>query len=348
MDNWYLTAPAPQSEKHRQKALAWQGQLTKPPGSLGRLESLAVQLAAIQGRLHPQADKVYISIFAADQGVCAEGVSAFPQAVTTQMVANFANGGAAIATLAKSLQASLEVVHLGTVGEIISHPAIVDAVIAPQSGNIACQPAMQPAQLQQALEAGRAAVARAVELDAELFVAGEMGIGNSTTATALLARLLAMEPARLVGPGTGLDADGVTHKLAVIERALNTHEQAQAPLEALRCLGGFELAALAGAYIACAQAGLAVLVDGFICSAAALAAVRINPAVADWLLLAHASAEPGHALAVEALGQKPLLDLGMRLGEGSGAAVAVSLLRLACDLHNGMATFSEAGVSDGL
>lgn len=346
MDNWYLTAPAPQSEKHRHKALAWQAQLTKPPGSLGRLESLAVALAAIQRRLHPQVDKVYISIFAADQGVCAEGVSAFPQAVTSQMVANFANGGAAISVLAKSLQASLEVVHLGTVGEVIPHQAIVSAVIAPQSGNIALEPAMQPAQLQLALDAGRAAVARAVEQGSELFVAGEMGIGNTTTASALLARLLAAEPAQLVGPGTGLDADGVAHKLAVIERALDTHAQATAPLEALRCLGGFDLAALAGAYIACAQAGLAVLVDGFICSAAALAAVRINPAVAPWLLLAHASAEPGHALAVQALDKQPLLDLGLRLGEGSGAALAVSLLRLACDLHNGMATFSEAGVSD--
>ncbi|AFU99286.1 nicotinate-nucleotide--dimethylbenzimidazole phosphoribosyltransferase [Simiduia agarivorans] len=346
MDNWYLDGVVAPSEKHRNKALAWQNQLTKPAGSLGRLESLAVELAALQHNLHPSAARVAMAVFAADQGVCAESVSAFPQAVTAQMVANFAGGGAAISVLAKSLGASLEVINLGTVQPTAALPQVIDATIAPQSGNIARAAAMTHEQLQLALAAGRAAVQRAQANNTDLFVAGEMGIGNTTTATAMLCRLLEVDPALLAGPGTGLDSAGVSHKARVIEQALNLHAQARDPVEVLRCLGGFETAALVGAYIACAQTGIAVLVDGFICTAAALLASRINPAIVPWLILSHASAEPGHRLAVEAMGQVPLLDLGLRLGEGSGAAVAVPLVRLACDLHNGMATFAEAGVAD--
>lgn len=346
MDSWFLDGVVAPSDKHRNKARAWQNQLTKPAGSLGRLETLAIELAALQHNLHPSATNVAIAVFAADQGVCAESVSAFPQAVTAQMIANFAGGGAAISVLAKSLGAQLEVINLGTVAPVGALPQVIDSIIAPQSGNIARTAAMTPAQLGQALAAGRAAVTRAKAQRADVFVAGEMGIGNTTTATAMLCRLLGVAPQVLAGPGTGLDAEGVSRKATVIEQALALHSDAKAPLDVLRCLGGFETAALVGAFIACAQQGLVVLVDGFICTAAALVASHINPAIAPWLILSHASAEPGHQLAAEAMGQVPLLNLRMRLGEGSGAAMAVPLVRLACDLHNGMATFAEAGVAD--
>ena len=345
MEHWYLQPARAVSEKHSRKAAAWQAQLTKPAGSLGRMEEVAIRLAGLQHTLHPTAKQVAIAVFAADQGVCAESVSAYPQAVTAQMIANFARGGAAIAVLAKSLDARLEVVNLGTVTPVAAQDGVVDCVIAPQSGNIAREPAMTDEQFSQALAAGRAAVQRAGDDGCKLFVAGEMGIGNTTVATALLARYLNAEPVHLAGPGTGLDQAGIARKIHVVGEALARYD-AQDPAQILRCLGGFDTAALAGAYIACAQAGIAALVDGFICTAAAIAAVRINPSVAPWLLLSHASAEPGHRHAVELLGQKPLLDLGLRLGEGSGAALAVPLIRLACDLHNGMATFAEAGVAD--
>lgn len=346
MQGWFLQSPKLLSDKHRDKAAAWQLQLTKPAGSLGRLETLAVELAAMQHKLHPHVQKVDICVFAADQGVCAEGVSAFPQSVTSQMIANFVGGGAAISVLAKSLGANLSVVNLGTVFESVSHASIFDRTIAPQSGNIVKQPAMTEEQLQTALMQGKEALTRARKSGCELFIAGEMGIGNTTTTTALLVKLLHLPVADLVGPGTGLNAKGVALKVEVIERALARHQQAILPLDILRCLGGFELAALVGSYIAAAQAGIPVLVDGFICTTAALLACRVNPGVEAWLILAHASAEPGHKAAAQALNKVPLLDFQLRLGEASGAALAVPLLRLACDLHNNMATFAEAGVAD--
>lgn len=329
-------------------AEARQGQLTKPPGSLGRLESLAIELAGMQGRERPALEKVAITVFAADHGVAAEGVSAFPQEVTTAMIANFAHGGAAISVLASSLGAELEVVDVGSVTAASGLPGVVDARVAAGTANFCEVPAMESEQLGRALVAGRAALERAAAGGAELFIGGEMGIANTSSATAIAAALLGRSPAELAGPGTGLDAGGVSHKAQVIERALALHRDAlDEPLEVLRRLGGFEIAALCGAYIAAAQRGVAVLVDGFIATSAALLAQRINPACTPWLMLSHASAEPGHAAMVEAFGREPLLDLGMRLGEGSGAAVALPLLRLACTLHNGMATFAEAGVASG-
>jgi len=242
------------------------------------------------------------------------------------------------------------------------------------TGNFLRGPAMTEAQAAAALQAGRDTVLRAQAAGAQLFIGGEMGIGNTTAAAALASALLGCAASTLTGPGTGLDAAGVKHKAAVIEQALALHglapgsspaaaqpglaadpqhralaldEQApQAPLRALTCVGGFEIAALAGAYLACAQVGIAVLVDGFICSVAALLATRLNPACQPWLLYAHSGAEPGHARVLAALQAEPLLQLGLRLGEGSGAALAVPLLRLACTLHGQMATFAEAAVAD--
>jgi nicotinate-nucleotide--dimethylbenzimidazole phosphoribosyltransferase len=319
--------------------------LTKPPGSLGALEAAAIRLAALQRTERPGLDKVWISVFAADHGVAAEGVSAFPQAVTGEMVRNFAGGGAAISVLARALGATLEVVNLGTVNDPGDIPGVRRAIIAPQTANFCEQAAMTVVQLQAALDAGAASVRAAHAMGAQLFIGGEMGIANTTAATALACALLGRSPAELAGAGTGLDADGIARKVAVIERALAMHAGVIDPREQLRCLGGFEIAALCGAYIAAAQSGMPVLVDGFISTAAALVAVRINPGVRDWLLFAHTSHEHGHASLLRALHARPLLELDMRLGEASGAAVAVPLLRLACALHNEMATFAQAGVS---
>jgi len=345
--SWWLNPCKAVDRQALQDAEQLQQQLTKPAGSLGQLETLAVQLAGLQGRLKPSVNQLWIGIFAGDHGVVAEGVSAFPQEVTGQMLRNFVNGGAAISVLARQLQARLEVVDLGTVTPSLNLPGVRHLHLGPGTANFARGPAMTPAQGVQALQAGRDTVLRALAEGAELFIGGEMGIGNTTAASALACALLDCPVAQLTGPGTGLDTAGVSHKTQVIERALALHAaQRGDPLQTLFNLGGFEIAALVGAYLACAQEGLAVLVDGFICSVAALIAVRLNPACREWLLFGHRGAEPGHRHVLQTLNAQPLLDLGLRLGEGSGAALAVPLLRLACDLHGQMATFAEAAVAD--
>ncbi len=352
---WMAQPCATLNETTYSAALVRQGQLTKPPGALGQLEDIAVRLAAMQGVEHPTVDYAAIVIYAADHGVAAENVSAFPQAVTGEMVKNFARGGAAISVLAKQLGATLEVVNLGTAFDTGYLPGVLQCNLGKGTANFAQQAAMTEAQLAAALQAGRDSVQRALEHGAQMFIGGEMGIANTTSAAAVACALLGATPGELAGPGTGLDHAGVAHKAAVIQRALelhgfhpSNHEKwlGENALKVLRHVGGFEIAALTGAYLAAAQNGLPVLVDGFISSVAALVAVRFNPYVSDWLLFAHASAEPGHQRVLAALNAQPLLQLGMRLGEGSGAAVAVPLLRLACALHNGMATFAEAGVSE--
>ena len=341
---WQAPIPAPDAAAHS-AALVRQSRLTKPSGSLGRLESVAVQLAALQSCERPSLERVHIAVFAADHGVAAEGVSAFPQAVTGEMLRNFAAGGAAIAVLARELGATLEVVDLGTVNDIGPVEGVRRARIAPCSGNFCETAAMTPTQLAQALQAGADSVHAARAAGAQLYIGGEMGIGNTTAAAALGAALLGVPPGTLTGAGTGLDAAGIARKTAVIERALQLHAGPHDAPEWLRRMGGFEIAALSGAFIAAAQARLPVLVDGFIASVAALAAVRLQPDVAPWLLFAHRSHEQGHGAVLAALQAQPLLGLGLRLGEGSGAALAVPLLRMACALHARMATFEEAGVS---
>jgi nicotinate-nucleotide--dimethylbenzimidazole phosphoribosyltransferase len=349
--SWYDNPAASLDQKTLSAARERQSQLTKPPGSLGRLEEIGITLAAMQATQHPRIDKVWISVFAGDHGVTAEGVSAFPQAVTAEMVRNFSAGGAAISVLAGEWNARLEVVNVGTVAELEELPGVMDARVGPGTANFVSQPAMTDEQLQEALNAGRAAAERCAINGAQLFIGGEMGIGNTTSAAAVGCCLLALPADRLAGPGTGLDAVGVNHKAQVIERALAHHRQdgslQDRPLAALRCLGGFEIAALTGAYVRCGQLGVPVLVDGFITTVAALVAVRLRPELAAWLWYAHCSAEPGHRGLLEALAARPLLDLGMRLGEASGAAVAMPILRAAAALHARMATFAEAGVSQG-
>ncbi len=343
-EKWWRELPEPPSARHAEAALDRQNQLTKPPGSLGRLEQIAVQLAAMQGVDRPEINKVLITIFAADHGVAAQNVSAFPQVVTTEMIRNFARGGAAISVLAKHLGAQLVVVDVGSAHAPGELPGVRNRRIAAGTADFTAQAAMTPEQLEAALSAGRDIIDENPGLD--VFIGGEMGIANTTAASAMACALLALDPADMAGPGTGLDKQGVAHKAEVIRCALKTHEgHLDDPAEIMRRVGGFEIAALTGAFIRAARKGAPVLVDGFICSVAALAAVSINPAVRDWLIFSHESAEPGHARVLQAMDAEPLLSLGMRLGEGSGAAVAVPLLKSACALHNGMATFAEAGVS---
>jgi nicotinate-nucleotide--dimethylbenzimidazole phosphoribosyltransferase len=345
--NWLLHPAKNLDEAARNAALARQQQLTKPPGALGQLETLAIQLAALQGREKPQVDKVFISVFAGDHGIAEESVSAFPQLVTAEMVKNFARGGAAICVLARQLDAKLEVVNLGTAFDTGNLPGVLQCNIGKGTSNFAKLPAMTEAQLAAAMQAGRDSAEHAANLGTQLYIGGDMGIANTTSAAALACALLQHTPQQLAGPGTGLDANGVQHKAAVIARALALHAaHLNDPLEILRRLGGFEIAALAAAYISCAQRGITVLVDGYITTAAALIAVRINPEVSPWLIYSHRSAEPGHILMLNALQAETLLELGMRLGEGSGAGMAVPVLRLACALHNEMATFAEASVSE--
>lgn len=346
----WLPQPAKSpNEAQRQAAIARQARLTKPPGSLGALEDIAIRLCSLQGCERPQLERLSIVVFAADHGVAEEGVSAFPQAVTVEMVRNFARGGAAINVIARALGAALEVVNVGTVADPGALPGVIDRRIAPGTANFRRTPAMSEAQLAAALQAGAEAAERAAQDGAQLFIGGEMGIANTTSATAVACALLGLTGPALAGPGTGLSESGIAHKASVIDDALVRHRAAlDDPLGVLRCLGGFEIAALTGAYIRCTQLGVVVLIDGFIASVAALCALRLKREVEPWFFYGHHSAEPGHAHVIGALGARPLLHLGMRLGEGSGAASAVPLLRLACALHNQMATFTEAGVSESI
>lgn len=345
----WIAVPCPSpSAQHRERALARQAELTKPLGALGRMESIAVELAAMQGRDRPRAVDVPVLIFAGDHGVVAQGVSAYPSEVTVQMLRNFTAGGAAIAVLARELGLPLRVTDAGTVAD-----AAIDGVHTDKpcrgTADLSLQAAMSDDELAHALAAGQRAVQAFAQAD--LFVLGEMGIGNTTAASALACALADWPVADLVGAGTGLDEARIAHKRAVVERALALHASdiADGQLsarETLRRLGGLEIAAMAGAMIAAAQRGVPVLVDGFIVSVAALVAVALQPGVRPWLLFSHQSAERGHAHVLTALAAQPLLKLDLRLGEGSGAALALPLLRLACALHNDMATFAEAAVSN--
>jgi nicotinate-nucleotide--dimethylbenzimidazole phosphoribosyltransferase len=328
-------------------ALKHQAQLTKPIGSLGRLEELAVRLAAMQGNERPVLDRIRVVVFAGDHGVAEEGVSCFPQSVTIEMLRNFAAGGAAISVLARTLGADQEVVDVGSATD----PGPIDGVISLRAGNGTANfrkgPAMDERQLSYALAVGCDAAYRAAEAGYQLFIGGEMGIANTSSATALACALLGQPAELIVGPGTGLSREGVARKAEVIQKALELHgDMTNAPWKAMLCVGGYEIAALVGAYIRCAQLGVTVLVDGFIATTAALVANRMNAKVAPWLIYAHRSAEPGFRKIIDALGAEPLLDLGMCLGEGSGAAMAVPVLRLALNLHNEMATFQQAAVSE--
>lgn len=309
-------------------ARARQEQLTKPAGSLGRLEELAVFFAGWQRREKPRIDRGRAVVFAGNHGVTAQGISAFPAEVTAQMVANFQAGGAAINALAGAAGLELKVVPLA-----LDRP----------TADFSTAPAMTGEECLSALSAGAAAV----DPRLDLLVVGEMGIGNSTAAAALAARSFGGTAAAWVGPGTGLDAAGVTHKAAVVERALAVHGDAPyTAFETLRRVGGRETVAIAGAVLQARRFGIPVVLDGFISCASIAPLAAAMPEIVDHCVAGHCSAEPGHARLLDKLGLEPLLRLGMRLGEGSGAAVAVGVIRAALAAHAEMATFGEAGVSE--
>lgn len=311
-------------------ARARQNDLTKPPGSLGRLEDIAVFLAGWQGTARPVLEQGRAAIFAGNHGFVVHSVSAFPASVTQAMVANFAAGGAAINALAGVSGLDLRVVALE-----LDRP----------TADFTAGPAMDEAECLAALNAGAAVV----EPGLELLVVGEMGIGNTTAAAALCARAFGGGARDWVGPGTGVDSEGIARKVAVIEQALALHGDAPAtPFETLRRLGGREIAAIAGAVLAARRQRVPVVLDGFITCAAIAPLAASVPAITDHCLAGHCSAEPGHTRLLESLGLDPLLSLGMRLGEGSGAALAVAVIRGALAAHNGMATFAEAGVAGAL
>jgi nicotinate-nucleotide--dimethylbenzimidazole phosphoribosyltransferase len=299
---------------------------TKPRGSLGRLETLAVQIAAIRGTARPGALRSCVVVVAADHGVADEGVSAYPLEVTRQMVLNFAAGGAAVCVLARQAQAGLVVVDAG-VREPVDHEAVRDLRLGPGTDNAARGPAMPRATAVEAvLRGGRIASELAAD-GVDVIALGEMGIGNTTAATAVAASLLGLEPRPLCGPGTGLDAAGVAHKAHVVERMLEVNEPDPSdPVDVLRTVGGFELGVLAGVMLGAAGERMAVVLDGLIVGAAALLAVGLKPALGPFLVAAHRSPEPAHGAILEALGLEPLFDLGLRLGEGSGAALALPLI----------------------
>lgn len=336
------------SRVHQEAALARQHQLTKPAGSLGLIETLAVELAGLQHDHRPSAAKVPIIIFAGDHGVAARGVSAYPQDVTIAMLSNFGSGGAAISVLARELGSTLHVIDVGSRADKAIPGVVTDK---PRRGtrDFSVEPALTPDELAFALSSGRRALERATADEPDLLILGEMGIGNTTASAAIASALLGISPAEITGSGTGLDATARERKAKLVAGALALHKLTAAgvpPAEILVAVGGLEIAALIGAIISAAQQGLPVLVDGFIVSVAALAATRLNPTCRPALLFSHRSAERGHRLVLNALEARPLLDLDLRLGEGSGAALALPLLRLACALHNGMATFAEAEVPD--
>ena len=327
-----------------------QDQLTKPQGSLGMLESIAVNISALQKTQNPSVEQAQIIIYAADHGIAQENVSAFPQAVTAEMVKNFSAGGAAISVLSKQHNLPLQVINLGLVTKLPVMKQVEDKSISQGTKSFLRQAAMSKEQLLQAFDVAKNKVEQARNNDCQLLIMGEMGIANTCSASSLVCALESMEPEMLTGLGTGLDSGGLEHKIKIIKSSLNFHKKnhkihLNSPLEILQIMGGYEIAALTASYIRAAQMGIISIVDGFICSVAALFAIRLKPESKPWFIFSHQSAEQGHKKVLELIGVKPLLQFNLRLGEGSGAALVYPLIRSACLLQNQMASFSSASIS---
>ena len=321
-------------------------QLTKPPGSLGALEDLAARLAGITGRERPRFPRKAIFICAADHGVVAQGVSAYPQQVTAQMVANFLAGGAAINVLARQTGARVIIADFGVAADLPLHPDLLDRKIGRGTADFTLGPAMSREDATRAINAGIELLEREFATGLDLAATGEMGIGNTSASTAITAVFTGLRVDALTGRGTGLDSVARAHKVAVLEGALATHRPDPSdPIGVLSAVGGFEIGALVGVMLAGAARQMPVILDGFIAGAAALVAVAICPRAVHYLIASHRSAEPGHRAALEHLQLNPLLDLDLRLGEGTGAAIALHLIDDAVAILDEMATFGEAGVS---
>lgn len=318
---------------------------TKPPGSLGRIEALALRIAVAQNTDAPTADPSRLLLFAADHGLVEEGVSAWPQDVTSQMVLNFLAGGAAANAFAGACGAEITVIDAGLAHPLPEQPGLLVAGVRNGTRNATREDALTEGERDAALHFGASLASRACDDGARVIALGDMGIGNTSSASLLAHSIEGLDLAELTGPGAGLDPDGVQHKLSVLKRAAGRHSLPLSPHDALCAYGGLEIAGMAGAVIGAASRRAVVLVDGFISTAAALAAIRARPEVEPYVVFSHRSEEPGHRLMLDALQVKPLLDLDLRLGEGSGALLALPLLRAAAAMLNEMATFESAGVA---
>ena len=338
----------PIDKRAREQAQARQDRLTKPAGSLGRLEQLSIDLAGMTGRLDPPlADRVVFTL-AADHGVAAEGVSAYPREVTPQMVLNFLNGGAAINVLARQAHARVVVADLGVDADLPNHPGLRAMKVRRGTASITQGPAMSVWEAHQAIEHGRELVRDEIAKGLDVALTGDMGIGNTTASAALICALTQLDPQDVVGRGTGVDDAGLERKRDAVRKALdkNAGRIAHGPLDSLAAVGGLEIAGLVGVIIEAASHRRPVLIDGFISSAAALTAARIAPGTTGYMIASHRSQELGHAAVLRELGLKALLDLDLRLGEGTGAVLALPLLEAAVRILNEMATFDEAAVSE--
>jgi nicotinate-nucleotide--dimethylbenzimidazole phosphoribosyltransferase len=320
-------------------------QKTKPLGALGRLESLAMQLGLVQQTLTPELLKPVMMVFAADHGIVAAGVSPYPQAVTMQMMMNFLQGGAAINVLARQVGMQIRIVDAGVNHAFAPHPLLLSHKVALGTNNMLEQPAMSETECAQAMSIGRQLAHAEIENGSNVLAFGEMGIGNTTAAAALMAGLCQLPAQECVGRGTGLDDVGLQRKVEIVQQVLHRHASyLNSPLAALQHVGGLEIAMMAGAMLGAAEKRAIILVDGFICTAAMLVASRLAPAVMDYAVFAHCSGEQGHRRLLQALKAEPLLDIGLRLGEGTGAALAYPLLQAAANFMREMASFESAGV----
>jgi len=329
------------------EARSRQDRLTKPQGSLGRLEELSVQLAGIQSKPVPQIRHKAIITMAGDHGVVADGISAYPQDVTAQMVYNFLRGGAGINVIGHMIGARIVVVDIGVAANLEPDPQLQARKIAPGTRSMSQGPAMTEDEAIRAIETGIELVSTEMARGLDILGTGDMGIGNTTASSAICAVITGESVAEVTGRGTGIDDKQLTHKIEVINRAIAAnHPDPDQPLDVLAKVGGFEIGGLAGAMLAAAAHHIPVVIDGFISGAAALIATALSPKLKDFLIAAHVSAEPGHRLLLNHLGLKPLLDLGMRLGEGTGAALGIFLAETSARVLAEMATFTEAGVSE--
>jgi nicotinate-nucleotide--dimethylbenzimidazole phosphoribosyltransferase len=320
--------------------------LTKPPGSLGRLEELAVQLGEITGTTYPVVTPPGVLVFAADHGITEEGVSAFPKEVTAQMVKNFINGGAAINVFSRQIGAMLKIIDIGVASDM-EEVGVIQQKVRYGTANFLVEDAMSRTEAELAIEIGFSQAVEMIRSGAKCMILGEMGIGNTTSSSAILAALSGSNIENLVGTGTGISQEKVRYKQQIIERSLNNRNPNPSdPIDVLAKVGGFEIAGMTGAMLAAAQNRIPILVDGFISTVAAVVAKLICKEVENYMIVGHRSQEPGHELALKLLGSQPLLDLGMRLGEGSGAAVAFPILQSAALMVSEMATFHSAGVSN--
>ena len=338
----------PLDESAMQMARARQDTLTKPHGSLGRLEELSIQLAGITANPFPTVERKVVIVMAADHGVTREGVSAYPAEVTPQMVLNFLRGGAAINVLARQADARVVVVDMGVAAEIgDKNGKLIQRRIGAGTANLAQGPAMTRQQAEESIQSGIEVALEEISKGADILATGDMGIGNTTSAAAIACALMNESPEKIAGRGTGVDDDGLKRKIAVITRALDVNKpNASDALDVLAKVGGFEIGGLVGVMLAAAANRKPVVVDGFISTAAAMIAVALAPAARNYMIAAHVSQERGHRLMLEWLGLNALLDLNMRLGEGTGAALALHLIEASTRILCEIATFGEAGVSD--